>query len=302
MLIANTIQLAETTLPSVLVSALHYMPAWVGITGMHSFTDSGEIRGKKYIFQVYKKGKWNPLPALHVPHSLFFFKKYQIEKNNSKDHEVTDFLKIFKQRMHTDDRKMYLIDLAHEILKFKQVGIMYEDTVDGRKLADFNIFEMISKKKNIKIISCKIPFSILSKEQIKTEMIACYGKLPLQSDVIYISNQYNGGVSKEFIQVLNKNLNFLNVPTFSIGTGEINPHISLSLENYKNLSNEKMSVYKNILVDLKIHEFSEKMQGIPNIIINLNHFQEYDLSEKSVIRLSPDTYSHLFSSVHKIEE
>ena len=37
MLIADAIEKSQTTLPSVLVSTLHYMPAWVGLTGLALF-------------------------------------------------------------------------------------------------------------------------------------------------------------------------------------------------------------------------------------------------------------------------
>lgn len=300
MLIANVIEKSNSTLPSVLSSALHYMPAWVGLTGIHAFNDSGDLKGKKYLFQVRKGNKWHPLSSLHVPYLLYQFRQRQIDKYKTIDYEVTDFLNIFKKRMHIDDRKGYLMDLAHEILRFQHVGIIYEDTIEGRKAAGYNILKGIAKRKNFKVISCKIPFSILSKEKIKIELIACYGKLPLQSEAIYITR--HEAIDKEFIQILNRNLSFLKIPTFSIESGEIDPNISLSLGHYNNFSSKSMKIYENLLAGLKIHEFLEEVQGLPEIIVNLKHIQDFGLSENAILKLSPDTYSHLFSAIREKEE
>ena len=300
MLIANAIEKSGSTLPSVLVSTLHYMPAWVGLTGIHAFNDYGEIRGKKYLFKVRKGGQWHNLSSLDVPYSLYQFRQRQIEKYKLSDTDITDFLEVFKKRMHIDDRKGYLIDLAHEILRFKKIGIIYEDTAEGQKAADYGILKSIAERKNFEIVSCKIPFSILSKKKIKIELIACYGKLPLESSAFYI-NPYNR-INKKFIQVLNKNLAFFKIPTVSIETDEVNPYVSLSLGSFNNLSEDNiknMNIYSDILAGLKVHEFSEILQGLPEIIVNLQHIQDFNLSETAIIKLSPNTYSHLVDSYHK---
>jgi ABC-type branched-subunit amino acid transport system substrate-binding protein len=301
MLLADVIKQANTTLPSVLISTLHYMSAWVGVTGLHSFNDYGDIQGKKYSFQVRKENQWHHLPALHLPYSLFQFRQRQIERYKLKEEDITNFLNIFKKRMHINDRKAYLIDLAHEIIRFKKIGIIYEDTMEGRTASGYDILTSVATQKAFKVISCKIPFSILSVEQIKRELIACYGKLPLESEVIYM-NPHEGideGIDKDFIQVLNKNLAFFKIPTISIEQDEINPYITLSLSSDKNLSSENISnvnVYSNILTKLKIHELAETLQGLPKIVVNLEHIKKMNLSETAIIKLSPDFYSGLIPS------
>ncbi|HHC73515.1 MAG TPA: hypothetical protein ENK78_00380, partial [Thiothrix sp.] len=68
MLLANAIEQANSTLPSSLASTLHYMPAWVGATGLHAFSPEGEVQGKKYLFKVWKNGKKETLPSIHIPY------------------------------------------------------------------------------------------------------------------------------------------------------------------------------------------------------------------------------------------
>ena len=301
MLLAEAITRSGSTLPSVLTSTLHYMPAWVGVTGIHSYNEYGEIHGKKYLFKARKEGKWEYLPALHAPYLLSRFVGSKKE-DLGEDYQITDYTKVFKTRMHTDDRSGYLIDLAHEILEFKSIGIIYEDTVDGRKASGYDIIKPVADRKKFDIISCKISFSILPIDKIKQQMIECYGKLPLQSQAIYVSPQ--NALDKKFIQVLNKNLLFFKTPTISNNSNVIDPSITLAINKRRDTSSkdpEKMAVYNNLLSGLKVHEFSEQLKGLPGISVNMDHFQEYGLSEETILQLSPDSFSNEGQSSEKGE-
>lgn len=292
MLLADAISKTNSTLPSVLTSTLHYMPAWVGITGLHSFNEYGEMYGKKYLFVARKNDEWQYLPALHAPYLLSRFVKYK-KDTLGQNYKITDYTSIFKTRMHVDDRHTYLIDLAHEILQFKNIGLIFEDTEDGRKASGYDIIKSVADYKKFNIIPCKISFSILTMKQIKQKMIACYGKLPLQADAIYVSPQKNGLDSK-FIQVLNKNLLFFKTPTISSNTPEIDPSITISIDKRKDVASrnlDQMAVFNNLLSGLKVHEFSEQLKSLPGITVNIEHIQKYGLSEQAIIQLSPDSFT-----------
>ena len=69
MLMAKAIELTGSTLPSALTSTLHYMPAWVGVTGLHSFDEYGELQGKKYVFSVRKNKEC--IIYLHFMHPTY---------------------------------------------------------------------------------------------------------------------------------------------------------------------------------------------------------------------------------------
>jgi hypothetical protein len=290
MLLAKAIELAGSTVPSVLTSTLHYMPAWIGVTGLHSFDKNGEIHGKKYLFLAQKEGQWHYLPALHVPHYLARFVQSQVEKYGDQ-YKISDYRNVFKQKMHEDDRKTYLVDLAHEILQFESIGLIYEDTLEGRKASEYTIVKSVADRKKFKLISCKIPFSILKPKQIKQKIIACYGKLPLHANAIYVSPMHV--VDKHFMQTLNKNLSFFKTPTISLNHQEvIDPYITLSIDKRQDITSRSlndMAIYNNLLAGLKVHEFSEQLSELPGIRVNLKQIQQYGLSEKAIITLSPDS-------------
>lgn len=268
MLFAAAVQQAGSTLPPLLSSTLHYMPAWIGVTGLHAFNDSGDLRGKKYLFNVWQYGQLRPLPAIHVPYLLERFEKSlrkaqttptttntptktalkadigdspetppasapaqmpeaskEISATTDKtlketvkptptpsiaDKDKPSFAELFSQRLHTDDHKMHLLELAQAILQFRRLGIIYEDTENGRNAASYPIVKSLVDKVGVELVGCDIPFSALSRREIELELIACYGKLSLNAEALFIT-PYEG-INANLSNELNQSMGFFKVP------------------------------------------------------------------------------------------
>lgn len=285
MILARAIQRAGSTLPPLLSSTLHYMPAWVGVTGIHAFDQHGELLGKKYLFLAWDSGKWQHLPALHVP--------YLIERfiANSKTKPRTDYQLVFAERMHDDDHKTYLLDLAHEMLKFRRIGIIYENNAAGRKASGYNLLKTLSERKFVQVVDCQIPFSLISDEEIKRELIACYGKLSLNVDAIFVPTYH--GIDPKLLRRLNSSLRFFQTLAISLDPLNDDPNVSLLLEKRTDVNAEgmgSMQIYSELLNNLKVHEFAERMKGLPELTVNLGNLQYYDLNTAPILDLSPDRY------------
>ncbi|CAA6828337.1 MAG: Extracellular ligand-binding receptor [uncultured Thiotrichaceae bacterium] len=293
MLLVAAIEQAGSTLAPLLSSTLHFMPAWVGVTGIHAYDQTGEMQGKKYFFKVVKEGELKDLPAIHVPYLLERFEKGLKDSliKSSIDRELTDFSKVFTERLHEDDHKTYLLDLAQEILGFKRIGIIYENTVDGRRASDYPLLAALASRKELTIIHCEIPFSILEKTEIEQAIIACYGKLSLEVDAMYIP-PYRG-IDSKLSQQLNSSLAFFKIPAISLDERNDDPNISLVLGKRSDVDQQSMNsmqVYNNLLNGLKVHEFSEHLQSLPEITPNLSNLQRYGLPDKAILDLSPDGF------------
>jgi branched-chain amino acid transport system substrate-binding protein len=227
-LLANAIRRSESTLTPLVSSTLRFMPAWVGVTGIHSFDQKGELLGKKYFFRTWREGELKSLPALHNDYFLGQFEDHLQEKH-SKDRTVSDFQTIFSEPMHEDENKLHLIDLAHEILGFKRLGVIFEDTDKGKKLANQPILQRLVKQKNLELVTCKVPFSLLTPEEIRDSMLSCYGKLSLGSDAIFIPS--NVQTNPLFQEQLNAGLAFFKIPTITLNSRNTDPHISLVMSS-----------------------------------------------------------------------
>ncbi|MBJ6609841.1 MAG: ABC transporter substrate-binding protein [Candidatus Thiothrix moscowensis] len=76
MLLAAAIEKAGSTVPALLSSTIHYLPAWLGATGLHAYDEMGDLYGKHYVFNVWQRGEFRPLPAIHIPYLLERFEKH----------------------------------------------------------------------------------------------------------------------------------------------------------------------------------------------------------------------------------
>ena len=70
-LLARGMDEAGNSVPTVVASTLRYMRTWLGVTGVHSFSESGEIRGKKYFFRRWEKDQFHALEGAHIPYSFY---------------------------------------------------------------------------------------------------------------------------------------------------------------------------------------------------------------------------------------
>ena len=133
------------------------------------------------------------------------------------------------------DEKRYKrqVSLFHKIIKFKTLGIVYEDSVQGESYASLSDVELIAKKKGFKLKRCKVDSK---SSDMKQDIIRCYKKLSKISEAIYITTHpaYKAKDLEDFISVINSR----KVPTFSqVGQSHVKygALMSISRANFKYL-------------------------------------------------------------------
>lgn len=285
MLLAAAIEQAGSTLPPLLNTTLHYMPAWIGVTGIHAFDEHGEIKGKKYFFNVWQENKWQNLPAIHIP--------YLIKRFTKRLKLRTDYHEVFTRRMHDDEHKTHLIALSQKVLGFRNVGLIYEDTEAGRITAGYPLLASLERQKKIKINACQVPLSDLEEKEAERAITACYGKLSLNSEALFIPSYYQ--VDGVFLKSLNDSLRFFKIPAFSLDRRNVNQNISLLMTKRSDITTDGihgMQVYSSLLRGMKVHEFSDRLKNLPEIIVNLDSLQDQGIADQPLLELSPDDYIH----------
>jgi ABC-type branched-subunit amino acid transport system substrate-binding protein len=286
-LLSNAIKRSESTLTPLVSSTLRFMPAWVGVTGIHDFDQTGELLGKKYFFRTWREGELQSLPALHNDYFLGRFEK-QLQERFSRERKVTEFQKAFSEPMHEDENNLYLLDLAHEVLQFKRLGVIYENTDKGKKLANEPLLQRLVKQKNLELVACEVPFSLLTPAEIKDAMLSCYGKLSLESDAIFIPSYLQ--TSPRYQEQLNAGLAFFKIPTITLNNRTTDPHISLVMSKRNDVNKTTIGYFNGLLHNQKIHEFSERLGRMPEITANLADLQNMGIPDDPILLLSPDRY------------
>lgn len=123
------------------------------------------------------------------------------------------------------------VTLFYKIFKFKTLGIVYEDSVQGKSYVSLSDIESVAKEKNFKIKRCTINPRSNHKKQ---DIIECYKKISNVSDAIYITTHpaYKAEDLESFISVINSK----KIPTFSqVGQNQVKygALMSISEANFK---------------------------------------------------------------------
>lgn len=107
--------------------------------------------------------------------------------------------------------------LFHDILGFKRLGVIYEDTEEGRIYANLSSIMQISEERGFKVIECEALETGLSLEKCRDNAFFCIGKMVTQIDAMVISD-HRGLHPKYFPEVIDPLLRN-GVPVFTAVRG-----------------------------------------------------------------------------------
>lgn len=105
------------------------------------------------------------------------------------------------------------VELFHAIMRFQRLGIVYEDSVEGRSYAAVDKVLEVAARRGFAVIDCKAPFSGVSDAEAVENVLACHQSLAPQIDAMYIT--VHRGVNSGTIGELLVPLFEENIPTFS---------------------------------------------------------------------------------------
>lgn len=127
------------------------------------------------------------------------------------------------------ERYQRQIRLFREIVPFKKLGIVYEDSEAGRTYAAVDAVEQVGKELGFAVQHCHAPSSSISTETAVANALQCYRDLLRQGvDAVYVT--IHRGVTLESIVDIAKILRQAKVPSFSMaGSKEVERGILLSL-------------------------------------------------------------------------
>jgi ABC-type uncharacterized transport system substrate-binding protein len=77
--------------------------------------------------------------------------------------------------------------LFHRLVKFKRLGVVYENTPVGRTYAAFDDIQKVAKERNFKVVLCECPFSNVDQKVSTDRLIQCHQELAQQVDAVFIT-------------------------------------------------------------------------------------------------------------------
>jgi ABC-type uncharacterized transport system substrate-binding protein len=162
------------------------------------------------------------------------------------------------------------LKVFHEMIGFRKLGVVYEDSLAGRSYAAIDTIEALAKTHNFKIIRCHTKSDISDKKLAEEGVIKCFKKLVKKADAIYVTQQ--GGVNSRSVPLLVEIANKNKIPTFSqSGAGEVSYGVlaSLSRAGYKYVGRFHAETIAKVFNGAQPNQLNQLYEEPPKIALNL---------------------------------
>jgi ABC-type uncharacterized transport system substrate-binding protein len=173
----------------------------------------------------------------------------------------------------TIDPKRYerQVRVFYEIIGFKKLGMVFEDSVNGKSFSAIDIVEKIAKERGFEIVKCHSIDDVVDDPKARGEsVIKCFKDLVKKVDAIYITQQ--GGVNEKTIPEMVNISNEHHIPTFSqAGSAEVKAGVLLSLSQagFRYVGEFEAQNIAKVFNGAKPNQLTQLFEEPPKIAINL---------------------------------
>jgi len=162
------------------------------------------------------------------------------------------------------------VRIFHDIIGFKKLGLIYENTVKGRSYAALDSVLNVSKERGFEVVHCYALTDTPDFNLAAKEYFSCLNKISKEIDAMYItsSNAVTEDTKTKIIKILNLN----KIPSFSqSGSSEVKEGflLSISQESYKYVGLFHADTMARVFNDAKPRQLSQIYEEPPKIAINL---------------------------------
>lgn len=120
------------------------------------------------------------------------------------------------------------VKLFHNMVGFKKLGIVYENTVEGRTYAALADVENVAREKGFELIKCEAPFSGVEEKKAVEAVIRCHEQLAPKVDAVYVT--VHRGIVGQYMPEIMAPLFENKIPTFSMrGPDEVKSGVLLCI-------------------------------------------------------------------------
>ncbi|WP_372003962.1 ABC transporter substrate binding protein [Tistrella mobilis] len=120
------------------------------------------------------------------------------------------------------------VELFDDIVRAKRLGVVYENTLEGRTFAAIEEVESVSASRGFDLVTCFAPFNGVPEDVAKAEAVRCYQELAPKVDALYIT-VHRGVTSSSLAAIVDAALD-AGVPTFSMaGSGDVRRGVLMSI-------------------------------------------------------------------------
>lgn len=168
------------------------------------------------------------------------------------------------------DRYARQIELFHDIIGFRKLGVVYEDSPEGRTFAAVEAIERTAKARKFEVVRCFAPFNDVSQEEAETKVVDCYAKISKQADAVYLT--VHRGLNTQSLPKVVAPLMRYERPSFSMsGESEVKRGVLMSVAqgNYTYVGHFHAETIARIFNGAKPRQLSQIWLAPAKIALNL---------------------------------
>ncbi len=162
------------------------------------------------------------------------------------------------------------INLFHDIIGFKKLGIAYQDTEQGRSCAALDSVKKVADERGFKIVPCFTSDESADVKKDEGSVKKCFATLGKTADAIYVTTQ--NGVNADSIPDLVNIANKYRIPTFTQSHSEQVKYgflMSISRANFQYVGRFYAQTMAKIFNGAKPRDLGQLFEDPPKIAINL---------------------------------
>lgn len=187
------------------------------------------------------------------------------------------------------DRYRRQVKIFHEIIGFKRLGVIYENSTEGRSYAAMEDLHRQAKKLNFELVLCEAPFSGVDITEAERNVVTCAKNLVGKVDAVYIT-VHRGNTPQGFkasVTLFNDN----KIPTFSqLGADEVKNGalMSISQAGFKSVGLFHARVAARILRGEKPRNIGQVFVSPARIALNMTTAKKIGFKPTVDILLAAD--------------
>ncbi len=172
------------------------------------------------------------------------------------------------------DRHIRQVRMFHEIFNFSVLGIVYEESAEGRGFSAIDDVYKVAEKQKFRVEKCLAPFNAVTPANTESNVVNCYGELANKVQAVYIVRHPGvnlGSMPKIMAPLLEKK-----IPTFAQGLSDEVEHgvlLSISLADFSYIGDFYAKTIAKIFNGAKPRNLTQIFQNPPKIAINLKTAQ-----------------------------
>jgi ABC-type uncharacterized transport system substrate-binding protein len=162
------------------------------------------------------------------------------------------------------------VRLFHEFIPFKKLGLIFENTPEGRTYAAIEDVETVARELGFELITCEAPFLGADLHRIEQSVFSCYEDLIRKVDAIYITE--HRGTDGKGIERVSALLRQAKIPSFSMRNAEeVEAGILMGMaqSNYSYTGLFHAETIARVLRGAKPRQLSQVLRESSKIALNL---------------------------------